>query len=76
MYVCQCVLFTYPGYVGVYQKRTGSHMDGSAIFYLTSRLSLVQWSGVEYQKHVRVLNRDNVGVVGQFAVVDAGTGMR
>ncbi len=57
-----------PDYESVYQKRTGSHKDGCAIFYLTTRLSLLEWSGVEYQRQVKVLNRDNIGLIGKFEV--------
>lgn len=57
-----------PGYAGVYQKRTGSHKDGCAVFYRTADVELLTWSGVKYQKGVQVLNRDNVGIVAKFAI--------
>ena len=60
-----------PGYSGIYQKRTGSHRDGSAIFYLSSRLTLLDWAGVQYQRQTKVLNRDNVGIIGTFATQES-----
>ena len=60
--------FPYLGYAGIYQKRTGFHKDGCALFYCKARLELLNWSGVKYQKGIWVLNRDNVGLVTKFAV--------
>ena len=58
------------GYVGLYKKRTGSHGDGCAVFYRTAHLQLVEWKGVEFQRGVKVLDRDNVAIVAKFKVSD------
>ena len=60
------------GYAGIYQKRTGVHKDGCAVFYSNARLELLNWSGVKYQNGVQILNRDNVGLVTKFAVRQGG----
>ena len=58
------------GYSGVYKKRTGGvHTDGCALFYRSSRLQLLEWKGVEFQHKVKVLNRDNVGIVAKLRVI-------
>lgn len=63
-------LLFYPGYTGIFKRRTGSYTDGCAVFYSESRLKLLEWKGFEYQCKSMVLNRDNVAVLAKFAFVD------
>lgn len=60
------------GYTGLYKRRTGSYSDGCALFYRESRLQLLEWKGLEYQRRLTVLNRDNVAVLAKFALVENG----
>ena len=45
LYVFGCFI----GYEGIYQKRTGKHLDGCAMFYQTSHLQLLEHHIVQYQ---------------------------
>ena len=67
---CSLVPHVPVGYLGLYKKRTGSHGDGCAVFYRTAHLQLVEWKGVEFQRGVKVLDRDNVAIVAKFKVSD------
>jgi protein angel len=60
------------GYGGLYKKRTGEHTDGCAVFYNSSQLKLLDWRPVEFQKRVKVLDRDNVGLVAKFEIPVSG----
>lgn len=52
------------GFKGVYKKKTGSKVDGCAIFYRASRFFLLDKLEVEFcQKHIKVLDRDNIGLL-------------
>ncbi len=62
----------YIGYSGIFKKRTGSHLDGCALFYLKSKLRLLESNGLEYQRGFKVLNRDNVALLAKFAVAEEG----
>lgn len=52
----------------MYKKRTGEHSDGCAVFYTTSRLKVLEWKEVEFQRGVQILDRDNVGIVIKFQI--------
>ena len=54
----------------MYQKRTGSHVDGCAVFYQTRHLHLVASARVNYQRHDGALNRDNVGLIVRLRFVE------
>lgn len=57
----------FPGYKGIYKKRTNDKVDGCAIYYRDSMFSLNEYALVEYyQPQHRFLNRDNVGIVARF----------
>lgn len=56
------------GFEGVYQRRTGSNVDGCAVFYCAKTFRLLEWKGVCYQRSLKVLDRDNVGIVAKLAV--------
>ena len=56
----------YRGYEGLYQKRTGKHLDGCALFYKSSTLEATGVKAVTYQKHCNPLNKDNVALVVKF----------
>lgn len=57
------------GYKSVYKQRTGDHVDGCAIYFKPSVFELEEKSTVEFkQPGVRVLDRDNVGIVLKFRV--------
>lgn len=59
------------GYSSVYKQRTGNHVDGCAIYFKPSVFELQEKSTVEFkQPGVRVLDRDNVGVVLKFRVTN------
>ena len=60
------------GYTGLFKRRTGSKSDGCAVFYREDKLKLLEWKGLEYQRRVNVLNRDNVAVLAKFAVLENG----
>lgn len=47
-------------------QRTGSHLDGCALFYKQSKLRLVDWVGLKYRKSIKVLNRDNVALLARL----------
>ncbi|XP_028996267.1 protein angel homolog 2 isoform X2 [Betta splendens] len=52
------------GYSSKYKKRTGGKPDGCAVFYKSSRLSLVSSTPVEFfRSGDDLLDRDNVGLV-------------
>ena len=54
-------------------QRTGDHADGCAMFYLKSKLRLVDWIGVNFQRGIaKVLDRDNVALLAKFALVEKG----
>lgn len=60
------------GYKNVYKQRTGNHVDGCAIYFKPSVFKLEEVSTVEFkQPGVRVLDRDNVGIVLKFSVTDS-----
>ena len=50
----------------MYQKRTGKHLDGCALFYKSSTLEATGVKAVTYQKHCNPLNKDNVALVVKF----------
>ncbi|GAB6021838.1 Protein angel 2 [Chamberlinius hualienensis] len=59
------------GYSAVYKKRTGSKNDGCAIFFRKSKLKLLEMKLVEFcLPSVRLLDRDNVGMVVVFQPVN------
>ena len=62
------------GYSGLYKKRTGSHSDGCAVFYNASRVKVAEWRGIEFQRRVSVLDRDNVGIVVRFEMSEESVG--
>ncbi|CAH1102345.1 unnamed protein product [Psylliodes chrysocephalus] len=56
------------GYQSVFKKRTGCQPDGCAIYYKADNIALIENDVVEYfQSGMRVLDRDNVGIVMKFA---------
>lgn len=60
------------GYNNVYKRRTGEHVDGCAIYFKPKMFELEEESTVEFrQPGVRVLDRDNVGVVLKLRVTDS-----
>ena len=65
-------VLTVSGYGGLYKKRTGENTDGCAVFYNSSRLKLLDWRPVEFQRRVKVLDRDNVGLVAKFEIPVSG----
>lgn len=59
----------YLGYASIYKQRTGSNVDGIAIYYKRDVFELVDHTSVEYfQPGVSVLDRHNVGLVAKLAV--------
>jgi protein angel len=57
-------------YRGLYVKRTGDHSDGCAVFYNTTYVKLIEHEAVHYQQQKGTLNRDNVGLIGRFQLVN------
>ena len=58
------LLYTLPGYTGLFVQRTGGRPDGCAIFFQNAKFALVNYKLVEYNTpKVSVLDKDNVGVV-------------
>ena len=43
-------------------------MAACAVFYRTAHLQLAEWKGVDFQRGVKVLDRDNVAIVAKFKV--------
>ena len=68
------LLFCFAGYMSLYQKRTGIHVDGCAVFYQTKRLHLMASAGVNYQRHTGALNRDNVGLIARLKFAEGCNG--
>ena len=60
------MLILHSGYAGIFKKRTGTHLDGCALFYLVKKLELVDHKKVEFQRGSRTLDRDNVAIVARF----------
>ena len=59
------------GYKGVFKKRTGDKEDGCAIYYRENKFELKEIVPIEYyQPNVRVLNRDNVGLIVRLKPTD------
>jgi protein angel len=57
------------GYAGIYKQRTGSNIDGVAIYYKTDVFTLADHTSVEYfQPGISILNRHNVGLVVKLAI--------
>lgn len=60
------------GYNSIYKQRTGDHVDGCAIYFKPNVFKLEEESTVEFrQPGVRVLDRDNVGIVLKLRVADS-----
>lgn len=58
------LVLPHTGYDGRYQKRSGSKLDGCAIFFKESKFELVKCNPVEYfVPQVDVLDRDNVALM-------------
>ena len=68
IHVCKKWLLLFSGFEGVYQRRTGANVDGCAVFYCAKTFRLLEWKGVCYQRSLKVLDRDNVGIVAKLAV--------
>ncbi|CAF3405917.1 unnamed protein product [Rotaria sp. Silwood1] len=59
--------FMQHGYDSIYLKRTGDKSDGCCIFYKMNRLRLIESKTVPfYQKDIRILDRDNCGLIALF----------
>ena len=69
---CDQQIIHIAGYTGLYKRRTGSYSDGCAVFYKEAKLKLLEWKGLEYQRRVNVLNRDNVAVLAKFSLIEKG----
>jgi protein angel len=55
--------------MGIYKQRTGSNVDGVAIYYKTGVFELADHTSVEYfQPGISVLDRHNVGLIAKLAV--------
>ncbi|CAF1301090.1 unnamed protein product [Rotaria sordida] len=60
------------GYDSIYLKRTGDKSDGCCIFYKINRLKLIESKAVSfYQKDIRVLDRDNCGLIALFQPISS-----
>eukprot|EP00899_Mesostigma_viride_P019840 jgi/Mesvir1/27858/Mv07527-RA.1 len=59
------------GYDGLYQKRTGVRRDGCATFWLTSRLRLVTYEGIEFARHGF---NDNVALITALEILGGEEG--
>lgn len=60
------------GYTGIFKKRTNDKIDGCAIYYRPDKLTLKEHAFVEfYQPGVRLLDRDNIGIVARFEPKDS-----
>ncbi|KAF9343921.1 Protein angel 2 [Mortierella sp. AD094] len=55
------------GFSGTFLKRSGSKLDGCALFYRDKTVKAVSLIPVSYNEN-RFINRDNVGLVGLFDV--------
>ena len=53
------------GYVGLYKKRTGLMYDGCALYYKTSKFTLLDHLEIEFRRRdiTHLLDRDNVAIV-------------
>ena len=70
------------GYEGMFKKRTGDQMDGVALLWRPSRLSLVHIEAVEYARVLTAsvqdrvmaerMRKHNVGLIGVFSDRDCG----
>ena len=58
------------GFTGLFKRRTGTKTDGCAIFYHESKLKLLEWKALEYQRKTKALNRDNVAILAKFATIE------
>ncbi|CAM2716451.1 unnamed protein product [Rotaria socialis] len=62
------------GYDSIYLKRNGSKSDGCCIFYKIKRLRLMGSKAVPfYQKDIRILDRDNCGLIALFQPIHPET---
>ena len=54
----------FPGYTGIYQKRTGDKNDGCAIFYKVDKLVQDKTRRVSfYMPNIQLMDRDNVALI-------------
>ncbi|XP_043594224.1 protein angel isoform X1 [Bombus pyrosoma] len=57
------------GYNYLYKKRTNNKKDGLLFLYRSDQLILIDYAKVElYQSGIKLLNRDNVGIIAKLAV--------
>ncbi|KAF9939879.1 Protein angel 2 [Mortierella alpina] len=66
-------MFRSRGYHGTFKKRTGSKVDGCALFYLKSRISAQCIDFVEYQANAFARTSENVGIVAILDVIGQGS---
>ncbi|KAF9560618.1 Protein angel 2 [Mortierella alpina] len=66
-------MFRSRGYHGSFKKRTGSKVDGCALFYLKSRIRAQCIDFVEYQANAFACTSENVGIVAILDVIGKGS---
>ncbi|CAO3570012.1 unnamed protein product [Mortierella alpina] len=66
-------MFRSRGYHGAFKKRTGSKVDGCALFYNKSRIRAQCIDFVEYQANAFAATSENVGIVAILDVIGNGS---